>query len=104
MNFCFSSCLDDDDMTIQPSDPNAPVFKVPKSQYSAEKIITMLLDPGDEALICTKCPTNICKSSTFKIDLDKLQHPDDAKKDNFEKWTDGGSHTILFRAWFTESG
>ena len=83
MNFCFSSRSDDNDVTIQPSDLNVPVFEVPK---------------------CTECPTNICKNSTFVIDLDKLQHLDGAKKDNFGKWTQSGSLTIPFRAWFSESG
>ena len=101
MNFCFSSCSDDDDVTIQLSDPNVLVFKVLKSRYNAEKIITMLLDPGDETLICTERSTNI---RTFVIDLDELQQPDDAKRGNFRKWAYSGSHTTPFQAWFSESG
>lgn len=64
----------------------------------------MLLDPGDASLICKQRPTDIKQSSTFVIDLDKLEHPDDAKRDNFGKWNQSGSHTIPFQAWFSESG
>lgn len=52
---CCVFCLypDNEDVSILPSNPNAPEFDVPTAQYSAEKIITMLLGPGDEALIFT---------------------------------------------------
>ena len=61
-------------------------------QYSAEMVIRMLLDP-DMAKICSECPTNITHSSAFVIDLDKLEHPGDVKKDNIEKWVHSGSHS-----------
>ena len=83
--------------------PNAPVYDIPKVQYSAEMVIRMLLDP-DMAKICSERPTNITHSSAFVIDLDKLEHPDDAKKDNFGKWVHSGSHSIPFKAWFAEDG
>lgn len=53
------------------------MFDIPTTQYGVEKIINMLLDPGDPALICKARPTNIQQSATFVIDLDKLEHPDD---------------------------
>ena len=83
--------------------PNTPVYDIPKAQYSAEVVISMLLDP-DDAKICSERPTDITHCSTFVIDLDKLEHPDDAKKDNFGKWVHSGSHTIPFKAWFAEDG
>ena len=82
---------------------NAPVYDVPKAQYSAEMVIHMLLDPN-KAKICSERPTNITHSSTFVIDLEKLEHLDDAKKDNFGKWVHSGSHTVPFKAWFAEDG
>ena len=36
------------------------------------------------------------------IDLDKLEHPDDARKDNFGRWIHSGSHTTPFQAWLNE--
>ena len=86
------------------SNPNAPLFDIPKTQYTIEKIINMLLDPSDKSLICKERPIDIKKSSTFVIDLDQLEHPDDAKRDNFGKWNHSGSHTVPFQAWFTEEG
>lgn len=90
--------------SLQPSNPNTPLFDIPKTQYTVEKIINMLLDPGNPDLVCKERPTDIKQSSTFVIDLDKLQHPDDAKHDNFGKWIQSGSHTIPFQAWFTDEG
>jgi hypothetical protein len=84
--------------------PNTPIFDIPKASYSVEKIIDMLLDPGDQSLICKERPIDIQRSSTFIIDLDTLEHPDDAKHDKFGKWNHCGSHTIPFQAWYTEEG
>ena len=64
----------------------------------------MLLDPGDKTLICQERPVDIHSSATFRIDLDKLEHPDDAKRDNFGRWNHCGSHTVPFQALFTEEG
>lgn len=38
------------------------------------------------------------------IDLDELEHSDDARKDNFGRWIHSGSHTIPFKAWLNEIG
>jgi len=80
------------------------VFDVPISQYSVEKIISMMLEPCAKSLICSERPTDIHSSATFVIDLEKLQHPDDAKRDNFGKWNPSGSHTVPFKAWYNEEG
>ena len=83
--------------------PDCPVYDVPSSQYSVEKILNMLLDP-DESKVCSQRPTGTIGSATFVIDLDKLAHPDDAKKDNFGKWSHSRSHTFAFRSWFSDEG
>ena len=83
--------------------PDCPVYDVPSGQYSVESILSMLLEP-DESKVCSQRPTNITGSSTFILDLDKLAHPDDAKKDNFGKWSHSGSHTVAFRSWFADEG
>ena len=48
---------EEDNVQYQSSNPNTPVYDIPKTQYSAEKIINMLLDPGDQTLICQVRPT-----------------------------------------------
>jgi len=79
------------------SNPDCPVYDLPSSQYSAEKILSMLLDP-DELKVCSQLPTSITGSATFVIDLDKMVHPDDAKEDKFGKLIHIGSHTFAFRS------
>ena len=98
---------DDERMEIsiyQASHPETPIYEFPTLQYSVDDLISMLLDPSDKSLICTKRPTDIRVSATYLIDLDKLKHPDDAKRDNFGKWNQSGSHTIPFQAWYSEEG
>ena len=43
-------------------------------------------------------------SSTFIVDISKLSHPDDVKKDFFGKWNHSGSHPVPFLAQFTPEG
>ena len=113
----FSNCDDDDNddsgsdddvskeiRAYQTSHPETPIYEFPTQQYSVDDLISMLLDQQDKSLICTKRPTDIKFSGTFLIDLDSLQHPDDAKRDNFGKWKQSGSHTIPFQAWYSEEG
>ena len=69
----------------QASHPETPIHEFLTLQYSVDDLISMLLGPSDRFLICTKCPTDIRVSVTYLIDLDKLQHPDDAKRDKFWK-------------------
>ena len=50
-------------------------------------MIRILLNPKmNNKKVCKQCPLNMKKSSTFSVDLDYLQNPDDAKKDNFGVW------------------
>ena len=38
------------------------------------------------------------------IDITKLKHPDDVKKDSFGKWKHLGSHKTPYRVTFDEDG
>ena len=49
--------------------------------------------------ICKECPTGINHLATFVVDLNKLRHPDDIKKDEFGKWNYSGSHCVLYSTW-----
>ena len=42
--------------------------------------------------------------STFVIDLTKLAHPDDVKKDCYGSWLHKGSHTDVFRCSYDKDG
>ena len=46
----------------------------------------------------------IKSSSTYVIDLDSLQDPEDVKKDNFGIWNYTGSHVNDFQCCITDSG
>ena len=39
----------------------------------------------------------IDSSSSFVVDITKLKHPDDVRKDFFGKWVHSGSHPIPFK-------
>lgn len=97
--FFFHSSNEDNKLV----NPNCPIFDVPTSQYTVEKIINMLLDP-DKSFICRERPIDIRGSATYVIDLNQLQDPDDVKRDVFGKWNNSGSHTIPFKSWYTEQG
>ena len=47
---------------------------------------------------------NVESSSTFVIDISKLSHPDDVKKDNFGKWKHSGSHQTPYHVSFGKDG
>ena len=82
-----------------------PVFEDPPMKYSAEHIIKILLDPDiNRAKVCKERPLSIEKSSTFVIDLDCLQDPEDVKKDNFGIWNHSGSHNIPFECQISDDG
>lgn len=78
----------------------APIFEVPKDSYTGEQILKILLNPViNKDKICKECPRQILQSSTFVVDMDKLKHPDDVKKDEFGKWKFSGSHVKLYKLW-----
>jgi hypothetical protein len=64
--------------------------------------LSILLNPSDK--ICSERPTNITQSSTYVIDVSKLNHPDDVKQDNFGIWAHSGSHTSHFKVHTDEDG
>ncbi len=49
-------------------------------------------------------PTEIAKSSTYVVDVTKLDHPDDVKSDHFGVWNHSGSHPLVFRVHIEEDG
>ena len=56
-----------------------------------------LLDPKiDEQRIAVRRPLEVPYSSTFVVDVSKLSHPDDIKKDMYGKWLHSGSHSDVF--------
>ena len=50
----------------------------------------------DEERIATRRPLEAPFSSTYVVDVSKLAHVDDIKKDMYGKWLYSGSHTDLF--------
>lgn len=81
------------------------MYEVPPEKYPAERIIKILLDPlMDPSLVCKKCPMNVEGSSSFVIDLDKLDDPDDIKKDNYGVWDHSGSHNHNFDCCISSIG
>lgn len=63
----------------------------------------LLLDPNiDKSRIATLRPIGATQNSTFVVDLSKLDHPDDVKKDIFGKWEHSGSHPEVFKCSFDE--
>ena len=82
-----------------------PVYERPPQKYTAERIVKILLDPNiDRNKICKRRPILVEESSTYVVDLDLLQDPEDVKKDNFGVWKYSGSHTIKFESRITEDG
>ena len=83
---------------------NEPVYEVPPERYAAEDIRILFNPKIDKQRVCKQRPLNIQKSSTFVVDLDSLQHPDDVKKDNFGVWTHSGSHDQKFESRINAAG
>ena len=79
------------------------MFERPPPKYSAYSIMKLLLDPNiDKSKIALTRPVGTTHSATFVVDLSKLNHPDDVKKDNFGKWEHSGSHPEVFKCSFNE--
>ena len=73
-------------------------------KYSAESILKLLLDPTiDTSRVCKTWPVSgITTNSSFVVDVTKLKHPDDVRKDFFGKWAHTGSHPFTFKAYFDD--
>ena len=83
----------------------SPVYEVPGGSYTGERILEILHDPDiDQSNVCRNQPVGVTQSSTFVVDLESLQHPEDIKKDEFGKWKYSGSHKKLYAAWQTAEG
>ena len=69
-------------------------------------MLELLLNPQiNRNRVCCVWPVpDINASSLFIVDMTKLKHPDDVKKDFFGKWIHSGSHTFTFKASFEEDG
>lgn len=82
-----------------------PVFERPPEKYSAAMIMKTLLSSNiNEKKIAYKRPIQVQYSSTFIIDLTKLAHPDDIKRDAYGRWIQNGSHTDVFKCLYDEDG
>ena len=102
--------IDDDCIIIESEGPSTKyrhtdlhplAFERSLPKYSEETILNILLDPNlDQSRICSVWPVNVKSSSTFVIDISKLSHPDDVKKDNFGKWKHSGSHQTPYHITF----
>ena len=78
-----------------------PIYEQPPPKYSAHNIMKLLLDPNiDISRIATQRLIVATQNSTFVVDLSKLDHPDDVKKDIFGKWEHSGSHPEVFNCSF----
>lgn len=80
-------------------------YEKPPTKYSAETILKILLDPEiDRSRICNMWPVAVHSSTTFVVDVTKLKHPDDVRKDFFGRWKHSGSHPTPFKARVSEEG
>ena len=88
------------------ADLHSQAYGIPCQKYSSHGVLKLLLDPQiDKERICGVWPiSDIVSSSMFIVDITKLKHPDDVKKDFFGKWIHSGSHTFNFKASFDEDG
>lgn len=92
--YCFIAHTCSPEFEDEPKDE--PVYERPPSKYSAEGLLKILLDESIPAnKICQKRPTHINRSAAYIVDISKLDHPDDVKKDNFGIWSHSGSHTLV---------
>ena len=81
------------------------IYETPPPKYAAERILKILLDPFlPTSKVCSVRPTNLVKSSTYVIDISKLEHPDDVKNDNFGTWKHSGSHPLVYSVQVEEDG
>ena len=83
--------------------PSAPVYETPSAVYSAETIMSILLNPK-KTRVCQVCPHHINRSATYVIDVTALAHPEDVKKDDFGRWEHKGSHPVPFCVRFRDDG
>jgi len=79
------------------------VFEVPPDKYSAHGMMSLLLDPKiNENKIAARRPLESSFSASYVVDVSKLAHPDDTKKDIYGKWIHSGSHADVFRCTYRD--
>ena len=62
------------------------MFEGPPDKYSAYRIMSLLLDPKiNENKIAARKPLEFSFSASYVVDVIKLAHPDDIKKDMYGK-------------------
>ena len=72
------------------------MFEKPPEKYSAAVIMKILLSSNiGEKMIAYKRPIQVQSSITFVIDLTKLAHPDDIKRDAYGRWIQNG-YTLTY--------
>ncbi len=80
-------------------------YEKPPPKYAAETIMKMLLNPHiRKGKVCVTWPVTVETSSTLVVDITKLKHPDDVRKDFFGKWVNSGSHPVPFKASIGSGG
>jgi hypothetical protein len=81
------------------------VYEIPPEKYTAAAIMKTLLSKHiDEKRIAYKRPIQVQCSSTFVIDLTKLAHPDDIRRDAYGHWVQNGSHVDVFKCYYDKDG
>ena len=79
------------------------MFEVPLDKYSAYGIMSLLLDPKiNENKIAARRPLESSFSASYVVDVSKLAHPDDIKKDMYGKWIHSGSHDDVFKCTYRD--
>ena len=63
-----------------------------------------MLDPTiDTSRVCKTWPiSGINTNSTFVVDVTQVKHPDDVRKDFFNKWIYSGSQPFTFKAYYND--
>ena len=80
-----------------------PAFEVPPDKYSGYGIISLLLDPKiNENKIAARIPLESSFNASSVVDVSKIAHPDDIKKDMYDKWIHSGSHADVFRCTYRD--
>ena len=79
------------------------MFEGPPDKYSAYRIMSLLLDPKiNENKIAARRPLESSFSASYVVDVSKLAHPDDIKKDMYGKWIHSGSHDDVFKCTYRD--
>ena len=69
-----------------------PIYETPPAKYSAIGIMQILLNPSiNQSKIAQTRPMEVTSTSIFVVDLTKLAHSDDIKRDAYGQWTHKGS-------------